>query len=97
MAKREYGQGPLGRSNFSKLDRGGPRRQRDPWQDAIELYGTGEDPDEPTTAVPGTMEKIEIMASRARLGKNLFHPLDRVAHDGITAEELARLLAEDGL
>jgi hypothetical protein len=30
----------------------------------------------PTTALPGTPEKVEVLIRRARLGYHLFHPLD---------------------
>jgi hypothetical protein len=33
-------------------------------------------PDRPTTALPGTPEKVEAMARRAAQGRQLFHPLD---------------------
>jgi hypothetical protein len=31
---------------------------------------------EPTTALPGTPEKVEVLAQRARLRQALWHPLD---------------------
>jgi hypothetical protein len=31
---------------------------------------------EPTNALPGSEEKIRILAERARLGQSLWHPLD---------------------
>jgi len=31
---------------------------------------------EPTTALPGTTEKVAILEERARLGQSLWHPLD---------------------
>lgn len=34
-------------------------------------------PDLPTTALPGTEEKVNVLAERARLGETLWHPLDR--------------------
>jgi hypothetical protein len=30
----------------------------------------------PTTAAPGSPEKVEVLAERARLGLSLWHPLD---------------------
>lgn len=33
-------------------------------------------PDSPTTAVPGTPEKLAVMEERARLGQAMFHPAD---------------------
>jgi hypothetical protein len=33
-------------------------------------------PSAPTSALPGTAEKIEVLTERARLGVALFHPLD---------------------
>jgi hypothetical protein len=32
--------------------------------------------DEPTTALPGTPDKVAILEQRARLGVSLWHPLD---------------------
>jgi hypothetical protein len=31
---------------------------------------------EPTSALPGTLEKVAVLAERARLGLSLWHPLD---------------------
>ena len=31
---------------------------------------------EPTTALPGTSEKVRVLEERARLGQALWHPLD---------------------
>jgi hypothetical protein len=31
---------------------------------------------EPTTALPGSAEKVEVLAERARLGLSLWHPHD---------------------
>lgn len=43
-------------------------------------HGTGLEPaltePTPTTARPGTPEKVEVMAARAARGEWLFHPLD---------------------
>ncbi|MCS7160103.1 MAG: hypothetical protein RMJ19_06490 [Gemmatales bacterium] len=33
-------------------------------------------PAEPTSALPGTPDKIAVMAERAARGESLFHPLD---------------------
>jgi hypothetical protein len=33
-------------------------------------------PDRPTTALPGSPEKVAVLEERARLGQALFHPLD---------------------
>jgi hypothetical protein len=38
--------------------------------------GRGKLPPVPTDALPGTPEKVDIMAERARLGVSLWHPLD---------------------
>lgn len=38
-------------------------------------------PPTPTDALPGSEEKIQILAERARLGQQLFHPDDRVVFD----------------
>jgi hypothetical protein len=46
-------------------------------QDEAENDFTGEPPlDEPTEALPGTEEKIKVMARRAALRLALFHPQD---------------------
>lgn len=34
-----------------------------------------------TTAMPGTAEKIDILARRLAQGEPLFHPRDRVSYD----------------
>ena len=34
-----------------------------------------------TTAMPGTTEKLDIMAERLRLGLPLWHPRDRMTYD----------------
>lgn len=33
-------------------------------------------PPAPTTALPGSPEKVRVLAERARLGVSLWHPLD---------------------
>jgi hypothetical protein len=33
-------------------------------------------PPEPTSALPGTPEKVAVLEERARLGYSLWHPLD---------------------
>lgn len=40
-------------------------------------------PDEPTTVMPGTVEKLEVMAARYRSGRHIFHPEDTL-WDGST-------------
>lgn len=39
-------------------------------------YGRAPDPDEPTDALPGSADKIAILAHRASLGQSLFHRQD---------------------
>jgi hypothetical protein len=41
------------------------------------------DPDrfEPTSAIPGTREKLAILAERARTGLPLWHQADRIDYD----------------
>ncbi|MDX1945427.1 MAG: hypothetical protein SFU86_08460 [Pirellulaceae bacterium] len=34
-----------------------------------------------TTAMPGTSEKLDVLAERLRLGLPLWHPRDRVTYD----------------
>lgn len=43
-------------------------------------YGVGGDVPlpEPTNALPGTAEKIEVLRRRAKAGQSLFHPRDRM-------------------
>jgi hypothetical protein len=43
-------------------------------------------PPTPTTALPGTPEKVAVLMERARLGLALWHPLD--APRGVTSREL---------
>jgi hypothetical protein len=40
------------------------------------IYRNAPLPDFPTSALPGTPEKIAILAERARLGQCLWHPSD---------------------
>lgn len=42
----------------------------------ISVVGSPRLPPEPTTALPGSEEKIEVLAERARLGVSLWHPDD---------------------
>jgi len=39
---------------------------------------------EPTTALPGTPEKVAVLEERARLGLALWHPLDAKLEDAAT-------------
>ena len=42
---------------------------------------------EPTTALPGTPEKVAVLETRARLGQQLWHPLDaRLSRSPLSAE-----------
>lgn len=43
---------------------------------------------EPTTALPGTEEKVRVLMERARLGQSLFHPLDARIGDATTRPAL---------
>jgi hypothetical protein len=52
-----------------------------------DFNGKGKLPSSPTGALPGSPEKVAILAERARLGQSLWHPDDatlttpaRVAH-----------------
>ncbi len=48
-------------------------------------------PDAPTTAAPGTAEKVEVMHERAKLRRQLHHPADaRFTGDARPVEWLAR-------
>ena len=47
---------------------------------------------EPTPAVPGTPEKMEVLAERARMRQRLWHPLDAMATDA--ANPLTRFAEE---
>lgn len=40
----------------------------------------------PTTALPGSREKLDILADRLRQGKPLWHPSDRISFDDATDE-----------
>jgi hypothetical protein len=35
----------------------------------------------PTRALPGTLEKLDILSARVRLGLPLWHPEDRLSYD----------------
>lgn len=39
-------------------------------------------PDRPTTAYPGTVDKIKVMRRRANQGRAIFHPEDIRHHEG---------------
>lgn len=45
------------------------------------FHGTAPLPPCPTTALPGTPEKVAVLAERARLRQNLWHPDDATAED----------------
>lgn len=47
-------------------------------------------PSRPTQALPGSPEKIAVMQQRARLGQELFHPLD-VIHSQEAERTLSRV------
>lgn len=49
----------------------------------IDYYGTTPAASFPTHALPGTNQKIQIMALRASLRQNLFHPKDAKITDAI--------------
>lgn len=38
-------------------------------------------PVRPTGAMPGTTEKLDVLAERLRLGLPLWHPRDRISYD----------------
>lgn len=37
---------------------------------------------EPTSAMPGTVEKLDVLSDRLRRGLPLWHPNDRITYDG---------------
>jgi hypothetical protein len=41
-----------------------------------DFNGQTEQAAQPTTALPGTAEKVAVLEERARLGLSLWHPLD---------------------
>jgi hypothetical protein len=41
-----------------------------------DFNGQSEVAAQPTTALPGTAEKVKVLEERARLGLSLWHPLD---------------------
>src|SRR5688572_15172535 len=43
---------------------------------------------EPTSALPGSEEKVRVLMERARLGLSLFHPLDATIGDAATRPAL---------
>lgn len=53
------------------------------------LTGVAPLPESPTTAPPGTPEKLEVLAARAKAGQAIFHPADsRYAGDPAPLEYL---------
>ena len=63
--------------------------------DAIKLGWWDFEPDDevtnefdPTEALPGSQEKIDVLAERARLGLPLWHHRDRVDCEGLVPERL---------
>lgn len=48
---------------------------------------------QPTDALPGTPEKVAVLAERARLGLSLWHPLDAGLSGAVTAAVPAALAA----
>jgi hypothetical protein len=46
-------------------------------------------PPQPTAALPGTAEKVAILAERARLGLSLWHPLDARLDVAVLESEVA--------
>lgn len=40
----------------------------------------------PTGAMPGSNEKLEVLAERLRMGLPLWHPADRMSYDDETEE-----------
>jgi hypothetical protein len=66
--------------------------------DAIKLGWWDFEPDDqvvnefdPTEALPGSPEKIDVLAERARLGLPLWHRSDRVDCEGLSAERIVRV------
>lgn len=51
----------------------------------------------PTTAEPGTPEKIAAMRRRLRMGQHLFHPDDAPMSDGWAEARLETQFTEDGI
>ncbi len=49
-------------------------------------------PEAPTSAKPGTEEKLAVLAERARRGESLFHPADYSGRDGKTVWDPTRQL-----
>lgn len=45
-------------------------------EEEADFNGRIVEPDEPTTALPGTEEKVRVMIQRAALRQGLFHPND---------------------
>lgn len=45
------------------------------------------DPGEPTTAIPGSEEKIQVIMQRVQNGQPLWHEQDAVNYDGETKDE----------
>lgn len=65
--------------------------------DAIKLGWWDFEPDDqatgefdPTEALPGSQEKIDVLAERARLGLPLWHRQDRLDCEGLFADRLPR-------
>ena len=47
-------------------------------------------PSAPTSALPGTSERLAVLSDRARCGESLFHPKDARAAEGSLSTWLAR-------
>ncbi|HWB12416.1 MAG TPA: hypothetical protein VG826_24540 [Pirellulales bacterium] len=65
--------------------------------DAIKLGWWDFEPDDqsakdfdPTEALPGSQEKIDVLAERARRGLPLWHRADRLDCEGLASERLPR-------
>lgn len=52
-------------------------------QESMLIYGKPGLDFEPTDALPGSVEKIAVLAYRAEMGMHLFHRDDRVSYDGV--------------
>ena len=63
--------------------------------DALLIYGEASDGEEtnyflPTTAAPGSCEKVAVLIARQAAGQPLWHPQDRVDFKGCGLEGITR-------
>ncbi len=64
----------------------------------LEIANTNQAPatlPEPTDALPGTPEKVRVLARRMQLGQQLYHPLDNLGHVDLSSSAIAVMMIPD--